>query len=53
MVTKDQKTISHSIPRDNLTLSERIALKELQKMKNIIFKPADKGGGDIWPKQMY
>lgn len=39
---------------NNLTLSERQALDKLCKDKNIVVKPADKGGGlVIMPKTLY
>ncbi|CAJ0966054.1 unnamed protein product [Ranitomeya imitator] len=54
LVTKDFLKIPHFKRYDNLTREERNRLNALQKMPDVVIKPADKGGNIvIWPKTMY
>ena len=44
----NQAITNTELPRpDNLTEEEWKALHELEKIKNILIKPADKGGGIV------
>ncbi|CAJ0946822.1 unnamed protein product [Ranitomeya imitator] len=46
--------ISDKRPYDNLKYEQRRALDELMKMKEIVFKPSDKGGNIVvWPCTQY
>ncbi|XP_077113920.1 uncharacterized protein LOC143769306 [Ranitomeya variabilis] len=54
LVTNDFEKIPKNIHDDNLTISERIGLKRLKKLDDVVFKPADKGGNVVvWPCKMY
>lgn len=54
MVTKDFEALPTSICNDNLTSEQRSSLKKLRELKDILFKPADKGGNlVVWPKKQY
>lgn len=54
LVSEEFHTISRTIPHDNLTREQRDALKQLQRMKQVLIKPADKGGNlVIWPRGLY
>ncbi|XP_075707677.1 uncharacterized protein LOC142742116 isoform X3 [Rhinoderma darwinii] len=53
-VTQEFWNIPRYIKDDNLTPSERNSLKQLQKINDVIFKAADKGGNVVvWPCTMY
>ena len=50
ITTNETRFLNRSIyrrPRDNLTHSERVALKELKSMNHIVIKPADKGSAVV------
>lgn len=54
LVSDEFKEISPNIPCDNLTTKQRQALKQLRQIKNVLFKPADKGRDIlVWPTAMY
>ncbi|XP_077131129.1 uncharacterized protein LOC143785876 [Ranitomeya variabilis] len=47
LVSKEFGEIPNKITRDNLSIEQRRALKELKSMRDIVIKPADKGGNII------
>lgn len=52
MVTEEFRHIPFKATCDNLNGSQRQALKELEQLKDVLIKPADKGGNIIlWPKE--
>ncbi|XP_073432152.1 uncharacterized protein [Dendrobates tinctorius] len=55
LVSEDLKSLSSRCKFDNLTYTQRQAIKELQSFQDIVIKPADKGGGNIviWPSDKY
>ena len=44
---RERLTYNHRFQRDNLNKRERVALKRLSSNKDIIIKPADKGGATV------
>lgn len=54
MVTSEFSKISTSVTHDNCTRAQRTAIQDLKKMKDVIFKPSDKGGNVVvWPIKSY
>ncbi|CAJ0956180.1 unnamed protein product [Ranitomeya imitator] len=54
MVCNELYQLKTHRPFDNLTAAQRQALNELKNMKQVVFKPADKGGNVVvWPVQLY
>ncbi|CAJ0955116.1 unnamed protein product [Ranitomeya imitator] len=54
MVSNELQKISSTLRNDNLTKSQRKALKELKGLKQLVIKPADKGGNVVvWPTKQY
>ncbi|XP_073446703.1 LOW QUALITY PROTEIN: uncharacterized protein [Dendrobates tinctorius] len=54
LVYEDFKELSTKLRYDNLTHAQRIAMRELQKLTDVVFKPADKGGNIVvWPHDKY
>ncbi|XP_056408621.1 uncharacterized protein LOC130313384 isoform X2 [Hyla sarda] len=52
--SEDLKQISSIVVQDNLTKKQRGALNELMELKDVVFKPADKGGNVVvWPISKY
>ena len=44
---RERLAYNHRFQRDNLNKRERVALKRLSNNKDIIIKPADKGGATV------
>ncbi|CAJ0968644.1 unnamed protein product [Ranitomeya imitator] len=54
LVKRDMSLFSEKISKFNLTRAQNQAIKELKNMKDIVIKPADKGGNVVlWPADMY
>lgn len=54
LVTAEFAKIDNRILGDNLTKEQRIALRQLKEMKEVIIKPSDKGGNVVlWSTQAY
>lgn len=54
MVCSLFKKIDCNIQLDNITNKHRQIIKELQRMKDVVIKPLDKGGNIvIWPTKLY
>ncbi|XP_077113081.1 uncharacterized protein LOC143768273 [Ranitomeya variabilis] len=54
LVMEDFKKVTTRRTNDNLTAQQRIALNELKNMRDVVVKPADKGGNIVvWPQHMY
>ncbi|XP_069586465.1 uncharacterized protein [Ranitomeya imitator] len=54
VVTEDLRKIPVESQHDNLTRGQRQALTELRSLKQVLIKPADKGGNVVlWPTEMY
>ncbi|XP_073521541.1 uncharacterized protein [Phyllobates terribilis] len=54
LVRNDLSRLEEKISRDNLSHSQRRAIRELRQMKDVVIKRADKGGNVvIWPSQDY
>lgn len=54
LVTEDLKSIPSFTAVNNLNSSQQRALKELQQRKDVVIKPAEKGGDIVlWPVSMY
>lgn len=52
MVTDEFRQIPFRATCDNLNGPQRQALKELEQLKDVLIKPAEKGGNIIlWPKE--
>lgn len=54
MVSKEFSEIPQFLRHDNFTPMQRKSFKKLKNLKDVLFKPADKGGNIVvWPKTMY
>lgn len=54
MVCEEFKKIDCGIRYDNISREQRLAIKDLQHMEDVVIKPADKGANIIiWSTKLY